>query len=100
MTFFLNAVREAEIPISGRLLTGTKPRSGPTKRRLPTAPQKRGKKIPAGNRADEDDDNNPANNKSDMVLIIEMFNPEIMNDDEQEAVWTLIRYLKKRELLS
>lgn len=102
MTFFLNAVREAEIPVSTRLFSGTKPRSGPTKRRstkaLHTKRVEKPKKLSAGNGGN--DDNHPPDNKSNFDLLIEMLNPELMDDEEQKAVWTLIRYLKKRELLS
>jgi hypothetical protein len=38
----------------------------------------------------------PAINKTPYQVLIEILSPD-MQEDEQQAIWTLIRYLKKKE---
>jgi hypothetical protein len=93
MTFFLNAVREAELPVSPRLLSGTKPRTAPTKRRV-TKPARKGQ---TGQQKTEDTPppSNPSkNDKLPSQIVFETFDPTSMPPEVQQATLTLLTYLK------
>jgi len=93
MAFFLMAAQEAQIPVSSYL------RARPGR---PPGSRKRGKgsSTEAGKR--EPRPSTPsiisATRKSLLNLLMEdIFDPERMDKTEQEAVWTLAKYLKKNE---
>jgi hypothetical protein len=96
ITFFLNAVREAEIPISKFIMKARKPRTAPTKKRTPR---------PAASdvntaELEEDDVDPPASSDPPTTIdpaqmLLEVLDTEVMDDKEQEAVWTLLKFLKK-----
>jgi Family of unknown function (DUF5343) len=96
MTFFLNAVREAEVPISNRILSGTKPRSGPAKRRTPKSAVKKARK--AGKRQDPGSAEDEPISKVPSQVLFENFDTANMDEEVQNAVWTLIRYFKSKHL--
>lgn len=95
MTFFLNVVREAEMPVSKRLLTGTKPRSAPTKRRSSGSGQL---KKPARKRTLDDNEPPRVDEKKPSEVLFEHFDPTTMDDDVQQAIWTLMRHFKSKGL--
>lgn len=95
--FFVHAVKDAGIELSPRIVNATRER-----RRSTTNKPKKGRP------ATENDDGNGGNNgdggggdppkfqKSNYEVLIGILTPD-MDEKEQEAVWTLIRYLKKTE---
>jgi hypothetical protein len=98
MTFFLNAAREANIPISKYILKNKKPRANPAKRRAskPVARNVGGSKTPFRQGA-EDATPPPPNtdNKPMEYQLLDLIGPE-MSEEERAAVWTLIGYVKKQ----
>ena len=101
MTFFLNAVREAEMQVSPRLLSGTKPRSGPTKKRTPKTTVKATKAD--GPRPTWFASGQPVGGspimpkKKPSEVLFEEFDPSTMPPDIQESVWALIKYFKSND---
>lgn len=92
MAFFLAAAQEAQIPISPYL----KVRPG-----RPAGSQRRQRGMHPSN--GEAANSRPivmpvvATSKTPFQTLIDILDPESMDKTEQEAVWTLIRYLKKQE---
>jgi hypothetical protein len=115
MTFFLNAAREAEIKISPYILRNKKPRTNGTKKRQarPTEPPTAAPQSPAWMRvaanaaassrkggglgAGGPDFHVPSAQKPSAMLL-EHFAPNEMDERTQEAVWTLIKFFKGKEL--
>jgi|SRR5579862_429051 len=101
VTFFLNAAAEAGIQVSPYIMKNKKPRSGIGKRR-------NGRSAPrattrARDRQDEEPENevdfvSPKSERSPYeVLMHDIYDPKAMGPDEEKAVFTLARYLKKKE---
>lgn len=97
VTFFLNAVREAEIKVSHYLMKNKKPRSGPTKRRTKAA---NGVRTSENSVVTPPPPPAPVKSAYD-VLMQDIYDPKAMkpNSDEEKAVFTLARYLKIKELM-
>lgn len=102
-TFFLNAAREAGIKISPYVMKNKKPRSAPTRKAAP-----RPKKVnaegggaaasrkPAGAAPGGAPPADPPGGAADPAqMLYRMLDPARMNDEEKNAVWTLLLYLKK-----
>lgn len=102
MTFFLNAAREADTPISKYIMHNRKPRTAVTKRRV-------GKN--GGTESNGADDVQPRNEDkrhtpppvpprvertSLDVLMKDIYDPASMQPEEEQAVFTLLRFLKKK----
>ena len=92
--FFLQAADSAGIEVNARLKQRAKPARSTTPR------QKKSHAV--DKRQHEAVDEPPAQSptlmqKSDYDVLIELLDPNEMNEEEENAVWTLIRYLKKRE---
>ena len=93
ITFFLHAVQDAGIPLSKRVLKTT--------RRSISRPRPVIIKKKNNNDDNEDEqeherhrqNGNPDKHK--MQVLLDILDPEAMDDQEQAAVWTLIRYLKR-----
>jgi hypothetical protein len=110
ITFFVNAVREARIPISQYILKNKKPRVAPTiKRRSSARPAVDDEDDDDGD--DEDDDGEQADERSRRqaddirrtpyaVLMHEIYDPQAMKSgsEEERAVFTLARFLRTREV--
>ncbi len=93
ITFFLHAAQDAGIPLSKRVLKATRRNLG--RPRTAASSKKRddnGQVLPAGRKGD----NGAPVEKSKMEVLLDILDPEKMENEEQQAVWTLIRYLKKR----
>jgi len=88
VVFFLSAAKDADIPLSPFLKVRQpgRPPGSSGKRRpgRPVAPSI------TSNRGGVDE-------KTPYELLISILDPEHMEKEEQDAVWTLIRYLKKQE---
>jgi hypothetical protein len=95
--FFVHAVKDAGIELSPRIVNATRERRKPT-----TARAK--KRIENGDSEGNGDNGKKDNHKpyvssgekTNYQMLIDILSPD-MEEAEQDAVWTLIRYLKKAE---
>jgi hypothetical protein len=99
--FFLPAAKDAGITISGRILTGRKPRStnGP-KRRIQNRTEKptpAPKPTVTVNPPPPAKPETPSLAPPNSYQLLAMFDPESMTPEEQAAIWLLIQYAKKKE---
>lgn len=86
--FFLHAVQDAGIEINARILKRTRQqRAASPRRRARTQEPK-----------DTEPEETPAEVATPYENLIEILDPSKMDDQEQQAVWTLIRYLRKQEI--
>lgn len=100
VTFFINAIKEVGIPISPYILKGTKTRSAPTKRANGGASKPAAKK--GGDTAEKNKPADTSNEQSSSTInvtpeqaLLDLLDPDTMDDNEQKAVFTLLLYLKK-----
>ena len=94
ITFFLNAAQDSEITISPYILKNKKPRLASKKKGAGAGARKRNTGASAkSNSQPPVDDAQP---KSPSEIILGFFDPEEMEDAEQEAVWTLLKYFKSK----
>jgi hypothetical protein len=94
ITFFIHAAKDAGIELSPRLTKNTRTGS-PRKRVIGTSRKKSegaDNSAPAEKRESKDERVKPA---TVYETLIEILDPEKMDEKEQEAIWTLIRFLKK-----
>ena len=92
VTFFLYAANDAGVTISGRVMKGRKPRSlTPRRRRSEAAPAAQGAGLPLleASRIGE-------RKPSEMLLL--HLEPNDMDEEQQAAVWTLLKYFKAKGL--
>jgi hypothetical protein len=90
-TFFLNAVREANIKVSPYIMKNKKPRSGPAKKRAAKTNGERGGVTNQPPPAPAQ----PTTDKLPSEIMLSLFDHE-MKDAEKQAVWTLIQYFKMK----
>jgi hypothetical protein len=96
VTFFLNAANDAGVKISGRVLKGRKPRS-PTPRKKPGPARAQAQEIEA--RPFEPQPVTPiTEGKRPSEILLMHLDPSEMDDQQQAAVWTLMKYFKARGL--
>lgn len=106
-TFFLHAARDAHVELSARVLKKTRQRGGAQRRRGPAKPP-----LPDQGGSDEaaaassaaageeaKGNARPSEPHSPYEMLLGILDPFKMDEREQDAVWTLIRYLKRREAL-
>jgi len=99
VTFFLYAANDAGVKISGRVLKGRKPRS-PTPRRRPARPTS----SPAPTRTSEAAPSQPqpspplSEGKAPSEFLLTHLDLNGMDDDQQAAVWTLLKYFRSKGL--
>jgi len=93
VTFFLYAAKDAGVKISGRVLKGRKPRSL-TPRRRPAAPTpaKTQEAAPPPQPPQRVDDRKPSE------FLLAHLDPKEMDDEQQAAVWTLLKYFRGKGL--
>ncbi len=105
VTFFLYAANDAGVKISGRVLKGRKPRSvtprrkaarpafayPPTKEFETPPPQPREALPPSPALP-------PLEGKKPSEILLTHLDPNEMGDEQQAAVWTLLKYFKSRGL--
>ena len=96
VTFFLYAAIDAGVTISGRVMKGRKPRSpAPRRKRAPAHPPAWGPE--AAPPPPETDGARLAERKPSEMLLMHL-EPKDMDDEQQAAVWTLLKYFKARGL--
>lgn len=94
LTFFLNAAKDAEMKVSSHIKTqfssgkSTRTRKAATKTENDVHEDKPEREEPLVEKKSPP--------KSPYQVLIEILSPD-MEEEEQTAVWTLIRYLKKQE---
>jgi hypothetical protein len=97
--FFVHAVKDAGIELSPRIVNATRERRRTTvvrgKKRNTASAVENGDGSGQDN-GDDGDVFTPDQNKSNYQVLIDILSPD-MEKEEQDAVWTLIRYLKKAE---
>jgi hypothetical protein len=87
--FFIAAAKDAGITLSPFLKV---PRKAKTKNGIKRRPSKA---EPDGDEEDQSDDTS-ASDRTDMQVLIGILSNE-MTDEQKQAVWTLIQYLKQKE---
>jgi hypothetical protein len=92
VTFFLYAANDAGVKISGRVLKGRKPRS-PTPRRKHAPAHPPAKESEAGPAGPQPDAWHIEGKKPSEILLMHL-DPNEMDDEQQAAVWTLLKYFK------
>ena len=97
VTFFLNAANDAGVKISGRVLKGRKPRAAVPPRRKPGLQPARAKEIETGPSEPRADAPLLEDRKPSEILLMHL-DPNEMDDEQQAAVWTLLKYFKARGL--
>ena len=96
VTFFLYAANDAGVKISGRVLKGRKPRS-PTPRRKHAPAHAPTKEFEEGTSRAQPDTSRVEGKKPSEILLMHL-DPNEMDDEQQAAVWTLLKYFKARGL--
>ena len=96
VTFFLYAANDAGVKISGRVLKGRKPRS-PTPRRKHALHTRRQRNSKQDRQAPQPDASRIEGKKPSEILLMHL-DPNEMDDEQQAAVWTMLKYFKARGL--
>lgn len=93
-TFFLHAAKRAGVPMGNRILTGSVPRATPNGvRRKPKL------KSDGGNIPPPPPPSPSSNTMSDKALeykLVDLMKEDDVEDDERNAIWTLIQYLTRK----
>jgi hypothetical protein len=96
VTFFLYAAADAGLKVSARILKGRKPRS--------LAPRRTSRPTPAAAKGVEKEPSGPLpvvpfteGRKPSEILFMHL-DPNAMDEEQQAAVWTLLKYFKARGL--
>jgi len=101
VTFFLYAANDAGVKVSGRVLKGRKPRSL-TPRRKPARPalaHPPTKELDAGSPPPQAQPPLlPGDSRKPSEILLAHLDLNEMDDEQQAAVWTLLKYFKSRGL--
>jgi hypothetical protein len=99
LTFLVGAIVEARIPISPYITKNKKPRSSPVRKRQPRVvigPQRAAgagtEKHPPASATER-----PPSARKVSDVLFDSFDPKEMDEAQQAAVWTLLRYFKGRD---
>lgn len=97
VTFFLYAASDAGVKISGRVLKGRKPRSL-TPRKKPARPAFSHPPIQELEAAPSPLQSAPASpeGKKPSEILLSHLDPNEMDEEQQAAVWTMLKYFKSR----
>src|SRR5271165_3333960 len=93
VTFFLYAANDAGVKISGRVLKGRKPRTLSPRKRQPAPTPKAPEAAPP-----PPPDRPAAEGKKPSEILLMYLDPKEMDEAQQSAVWTLMKYFKARDL--
>src|SRR3972149_401622 len=98
LTLFRGLCREAGIPVAGG--GEAPPATTPVRRKRDSAPPRASERQEGESRRITPSPNGLQQRaEAPFQTLIGILNPERMSEEEQDAVWTLIRYLKKQETL-
>jgi Family of unknown function (DUF5343) len=99
VTFFLYAANDAGVKISGRVLKGRKPRSlTPRRKAAKPAFAFPAIKEPEAGLSQPQPVVPHSDGKTPSELLLAHLDPNAMDDEQQAAVWTLLKYFKARGL--
>ena len=96
VTFFLYAAADAGLKVSARILKGRKPRS--------LAPRRTSRRTPAAAKDVETEPPGPLpaasliERKKPSEILFMHLDPNVMDEEQQAAIWTLLKYFKARGL--
>ena len=96
VTFFLYAANDAGVKISSRVLKGRKPRALTPRKRPPPAQPRITEFAAEASQPQSLPGRIEAGKPSEMLLA--HLDPNEMNEEQQAAVWTLLKYFKSRGL--
>jgi Family of unknown function (DUF5343) len=96
VTFFLYAANDAGVKISARVLKGRKPRSLTPRKKHASTPAST-KEIEAGTSQPQPVTSRIEGKKPSEILLMHL-DPSEMDDEQQAAVWTMLKYFKSRGL--
>ena len=96
VTFFLYAANDAGVKISARVLKGRKPRSLTPRKKHAYSPSPT-KEIEAGTSQPQPVTSRIEGKKPSEILLMYL-DPNEMDDEQQAAVWTMLKYFKSRGL--
>jgi Family of unknown function (DUF5343) len=96
VTFFLYAANDAGVTISSRVLKGRKPRSLTPRRKPPPVHPPAREFEPAPSPPKPETPNIDGRKPSEFLLWA--LDPNEMDDEQQAAIWTLLKYFKSRAL--
>ncbi len=96
VTFFVYAAIDAGVTISGRVMKGRKPRSLTPRRKRPAAPSPLREPGAASPPAETDGARIGDRRPSEILLM--HLEPKDMDDEQQAAVWTLLKYFRAKGL--
>ena len=96
VTFFLYAANDAGVTISSRVLKGRKPRSLTPRRKPPPVHPPAREFEPAPSPPKPETPNIDGRKPSEFLLWA--LDPNKMDDEQQAAIWTLLKYFKSRGL--
>ena len=97
VTFFLYAANDAGVKISARVLKGRKPRSL-TPRKKHVVPSRRGRRPPKREHHQPQPVAARIEGKKPSEILLMHLDPNEMDDEQQAAVWTLLKYFKAKGL--
>jgi hypothetical protein len=97
VTFFLYAANDAGVQISGRVLKGRKPRA-PTPRRKPARPEFPYPQEIEGGTSQPQPAPSYIEGKKPSEILLMYLDPNEMDDEQQAAVWTMLKYFKAKGL--
>ncbi len=99
-TFFIHACNAAQIPINSRIIKHRVSRGNGRRRKTGGKGRTNGGKPKPDQKGGASKDRRQQETLSEHTtydMLIDILDPANMDDDERNAVWTLIRYLKKQE---
>ena len=97
VTFFLYAAADAGLEVSARILKGRKPRSL-APRRTPSRTAREGEGHTRRNHLNLTPVTSPIERKKPSEILFTHLDPNAMDEEQQAAVWTLLKYFKARGL--
>ena len=97
VTFFLYAAADAGLEVSARILKGRKPRSL-APRRLPRRTRRPRRRRLEAEPSEPISVASPIERKKPSEILFAHLDPNAMDEEQQAAVWTLLKYFKARGL--
>ena len=103
VTFFLNAAQDAQIPVSAYILKNKKPRGNNSPKRSVSSSRKKATPPPGSTAEEQERQLDRKENEKQSIpaatpemVLVDMLKPNDMTPEEQQAVFTLLVYLKRQ----
>lgn len=94
-SFFLALAKDSDIELSPFLTKVVRTRTNNSKFKAKKTPSKKKSHV-----SEDVDEEFNGSSRSFSELLYDILDPDIMNEEEQKAVWTLMLYLKKQDSIS